>query len=53
LPLFTAVLTVSSKFFRPDLYEALLSLANKLLGQAILEGLYAIEIVQAICLLHC
>jgi len=52
LPLFTAVLTVSSKFFRPDLYEALLALANKLVGLAILESLYAIEIVQAICLLH-
>jgi hypothetical protein len=53
LPLFTAVLAISSKFFRPELYENLLSIANKLVGQAIFDSVCAIEIVQAICMLHC
>ncbi|ORX34316.1 hypothetical protein BD324DRAFT_637509 [Kockovaella imperatae] len=52
LQLFTAVLAVSAKFFRPELYERLLDMANSLVGQAIYANIYAIEIVQAICLLH-
>lgn len=30
----------------------LLTLANRLIGQAIFDSVYAIELVQAICLLH-
>ncbi len=53
LPLFTAVLAISSKFFRPELYESLLRIANRLVGQAIFDSVCAIEIIQAICMLHC
>ena len=53
LALFSAVLSVSSKFFRPELYEPLLGVAERLVGQAMYACVVAIEVVQAICLLHC
>lgn len=52
LQLFVAVLTVACKFFRPEMYETMLSLANNLVNQAIAECVAAIELVQAICILH-
>lgn len=52
LELFAAVLTVASKFFRPELYENLLALADRLVSTAIAECVAAIELVQAICILH-
>lgn len=52
LELFTAVLTVASKFFRPELYETVLALANRLVSSAIAECVASIELVQAICILH-
>ncbi|CAK9781628.1 unnamed protein product [Cutaneotrichosporon oleaginosum] len=52
LELFTAVLTVASKFFRPELYETVLALSNRLVSTAIAECVAAIELVQAICILH-
>lgn len=52
LPLFTAVLAVTCKFFRPDLYEALLAGSNSLVDRAITNCVCAIEVVQAICILH-
>ncbi|KAL1406130.1 hypothetical protein Q8F55_007813 [Vanrija albida] len=52
LHLFAAVLAVSSKFFRPDLYETILGIANTLVSAAIAGCVAQIELVQAICLLH-
>lgn len=52
LELFTAVLTVASKFFRPELYETVLALADRLVSTAIAESVASIELVQAICILH-
>lgn len=51
--LFTAVVAVSSKFFRPEVYEQALAMAERLVGQAMSECVSTIEVVQAICLLHC
>ncbi|BEJ00543.1 hypothetical protein CcaverHIS631_0504000 [Cutaneotrichosporon cavernicola] len=52
LELFTAVLTVASKFFRPELYETVLAFSNRLVSTAIAECVATIELAQAICILH-
>lgn len=52
LQLFLAVLTVASKFFRPELYDQLNNIANRLIDRAMSDCVCAIEIVQAICILH-
>lgn len=52
LELFTAVLAISCKFFRPEMYETLLAVANRLVNRAISDCVCAIELVQAICILH-
>ncbi|GEM06238.1 Zn(2)-C6 fungal-type transcription factor [Rhodotorula toruloides] len=49
--LFSAVLCVTAKIFRPDAYSACLAIANKLIGQAVEYGLCSVEVVQAINLL--
>lgn len=49
--LFTAVLTITSKILRPKVYASCLLLANKLVGQAVENGLCSIEVVQAFHLL--
>lgn len=51
--LFSAVLASASKFFRPELYEPLLAIADLTIERAIYSGVHTIEVVQAICLLHC
>jgi hypothetical protein len=51
--LFSAVLASASKFFRPELYEPLLAMADLIIERAIYSGVHTIEVVQAICLLHC
>jgi len=51
--LFAAVLASASKFFRPELYEPLLAVADLVVERAIYGGVHTIEVVQAICLLHC
>ncbi|GMK55682.1 hypothetical protein CspeluHIS016_0207380 [Cutaneotrichosporon spelunceum] len=50
--LFTAVLTVASKFFRPELYERVLESSDRLVSNAIAQCVATIELVQAICILH-
>lgn len=52
LPLFTAVLAVTCKFLRPEIYEVLLAASSNLIDRAISDCVCSIEVVQAICLLH-
>jgi hypothetical protein len=49
--LFTAILTITSKVLRPKAYMSCLLLANKLVGQAVEQGLCSVSIVQAILIL--
>ncbi|GAA5979585.1 hypothetical protein JCM5350_004946 [Sporobolomyces pararoseus] len=49
--LFTCLLAVSSKFFRPDLYATLLAHAKALTGRAMAEGTATVAVVQSIFLL--
>lgn len=49
--LFTAVLAVSAKFFRSDLYPQLLAHAQQLVSRGIADCLLDIGLVQALCLL--
>lgn len=51
--LFTAVLAIASKFSQPQLYPRLLQNANDAIRTAILEPIYHIGVVQAICILVC
>ena len=51
--LFTAVLAIASKFSQPQLYSRLLQTANDAIRTAILEPIYHIGVVQAICILVC
>jgi len=51
--LFTAVLAIASKFSQPQLYHKLLQNANDAIRTAILEPIYHIGVVQAICILVC
>ena len=51
--LFTAVLAIASKFCLPQLYPRLLQNANDAIRTAILEPIYHIGVVQAICILVC
>jgi hypothetical protein len=51
--LFTAVLAIASKFSQPQLYPKLLQNANDAIRTAILEPIYHIGVVQAICILVC
>ncbi|GAA5934128.1 uncharacterized protein JCM15063_000562 [Sporobolomyces koalae] len=49
--LFTSLLAVSAKFFRPDLYPTLLAHAKALTGQAMADGTASVAIVQSLFLL--
>ncbi|CAE6484996.1 unnamed protein product [Rhizoctonia solani] len=49
--LFTAILTVASRFARPEAWENCNSLAQTLLGRALGDGICSIEYVQALSLL--
>ncbi|GAA5915534.1 uncharacterized protein JCM6883_000281 [Sporobolomyces salmoneus] len=49
--LFTSLLAVSSKFFRPDLYTTLLEHAKALTGRAMAEGTATVAVVQSLFLL--
>ncbi|CAE6485991.1 unnamed protein product [Rhizoctonia solani] len=49
--LFTAILTVASRFGRPEAWENCNSLAQTLLGRALADGICSIEYVQALSLL--
>lgn len=49
--LFTSILCVSAKFFRPDLYQPLLSHAQQLIARGIADSLAQLGLVQALCLL--
>ncbi|GAA6008223.1 hypothetical protein JCM10207_000044 [Rhodosporidiobolus poonsookiae] len=46
--LFTTMLAVSAKFFRPDLYMTLLSYAKQLIGRGIVDGKASVGLIQAI-----
>ncbi|KAK4704901.1 hypothetical protein P7C70_g1309, partial [Phenoliferia sp. Uapishka_3] len=48
LPLFTTILTVSSKVIRPDLYPLLVASANRQIAQAFLHGVSDVEFVQTL-----
>ncbi|GAA5821093.1 hypothetical protein JCM11251_001958 [Rhodosporidiobolus azoricus] len=45
--LFTTVLAVSAKFFRPDLYPSLLASSRQLIGRAIVDGKASVGLIQA------
>lgn len=49
--LFTSLLAVSAKFFRPDLYPTLLAHAKALTGRAMAEGTATVAVVQSLFLL--
>jgi hypothetical protein len=49
--LFSAILAVSAKFFRPALYPTLLAHAQQLVTRGIADALSQIGLVQALCLL--
>ncbi|KAF8669655.1 Fungal specific transcription factor domain [Rhizoctonia solani] len=49
--LFTAILTVSCRFARPNVWENCNSLGQTLLGRALADGICSIEYVQALSLL--
>ncbi|CAE6417720.1 unnamed protein product [Rhizoctonia solani] len=49
--LFTAILTVASRFARPEVWANCNSLAQTLLGRALADGICSIEYVQALSLL--
>ncbi|GAA6060701.1 hypothetical protein JCM10212_003322, partial [Sporobolomyces blumeae] len=49
--LFTSLLAVSAKFFRPDLYPALLARAKQLTGTAMAEGTATVPFIQSLCVL--
>ncbi|CAE6353820.1 unnamed protein product [Rhizoctonia solani] len=49
--LFTAILTVASRFARPNVWENCNSLGQTLLGRALADGICSIEYVQALSLL--
>lgn len=49
--LFSAILAVSAKFFRPILYPTLLAHAQQLVTRGIADALSQIGLVQALCLL--
>ncbi|ORY90761.1 hypothetical protein BCR35DRAFT_299328 [Leucosporidium creatinivorum] len=49
--LFSAILAVSAKFFRPTLYPTLLAHAQQLVTRGIADALSQIGLVQALCLL--
>ncbi|GAA5913502.1 hypothetical protein JCM6882_002380 [Rhodosporidiobolus microsporus] len=48
--LFTTILAVSAKFFRPDLYASLLASSRQLIGRAIVDGKASVGLIQAICI---
>lgn len=49
--LFTAMLAVSAKFHRPDIYQTLLAAAQQLVTRGIADALNHIGLVQALCVL--
>ncbi|WVQ71522.1 hypothetical protein IAR50_001061 [Cryptococcus sp. DSM 104548] len=49
--LFTAVLAITSRVIRPNMYPQSLLLANRMVGQAVEFGLCTLEVIQALCLL--
>lgn len=49
--LFTAVLTITSKAMRPNIYRSCLLLSNRLIGQVVERSICSVGVVQAIHLL--